>query len=121
MSASSLVRLVAGVVIASWSLAARAQLAGGGAPDIDYLRVAVALVFCLLLGVGVVVLLRRFSFRNLKHGGSAITVVGVVPLARGSTLYVVEFDGRRLLIGAGASGLRTLAEAGTAAPRTDAQ
>jgi flagellar biogenesis protein FliO len=120
VNCAAAIRIGGGLAGGLWLSPVAAQLAGGGAaPDVDYLRVVLALLFCLVLGVGVVVLLRRFAFRGGRTSGAGVSVVGVVPLGRGSTLYVIEFDGRRLLIGSSASGLRTLAQAASVAPATD--
>jgi flagellar biogenesis protein FliO len=122
VNCAAAIRIGGGLVGGLWLSPVAAQLAGGGAaPEVDYLRVVLALIFVLIVGVGAVLLLRRFAFRGGRTSGAGVSVVGVVPLARGSTLYVVEFDGRRLLIGASPSGLRTLAQAAPAAPSIDAK
>ena len=122
MNCAAAIRIGGGLVGGLWLSPLAAQLAGGGAaPEVDYLRVVLALIFVLIVGVGAVVLLRRFAFRGGRMTGAGVSVVGVVPLGRGSTLYVIEFDGRKLLIGSTASGLRTLAQTAPAAPATDAK
>jgi flagellar biogenesis protein FliO len=97
---------------------ATAQLAGGGgAPEIDLVRVVLALVVCLAVGVAALWLLRRYGgarFTALvpRDGQRRLHVVETTRLHVRATLYVVEFDGRRILIAADQNGVVRLAESG---------
>lgn len=95
-----------------------AQLTRGDqVPEINVLRVLLALVFCLGLAVAIIWWLKkgstqRFKFLTAPATASALRVVQSARLNNRATLYVVEFDGQRLLVGADPSGLVRLAQSG---------
>jgi flagellar biogenesis protein FliO len=103
----SMLRVLASALVA---LPAEARLTGtGGAPDIDFLRIAAALLLCLGLGIAAILLLRRHGTARFTPAASGdLRVVESVRLGRGA-LHVVEFDGQRLLLGTDANGSVTVA------------
>lgn len=86
--------------------AARAQLAGGGAvPEVDVVRLVVALLVCLGLGVAVIYFLRRHThLRRLPGSPSSVRIVESVRLGARGALYVVEFEGQKILLATDANG-----------------
>lgn len=84
----------------------RAQLAGGGAvPEVDTLRLGIALFVCLALGVAVILLMRRQGpLRRLPGGPASVRIVETVRLGPRGTLHVVEFEGQKILLAADANG-----------------
>jgi Flagellar biosynthesis protein, FliO len=98
--------LVLGGPTAAW-----AQLAGGGAvPEVDFVRLGLALSVCLALGVAVIFLLRRHTpIRRLPGSSSLVRVVETVRLGSRCALYVVEFDGQKILLATDANGAVSVA------------
>lgn len=105
-----LLRVAALLALAGPS-AAGAQLAGGGAvPEVDVLRLGVALLVCLALGVAVIFLLRRHTpLRRLPGSSSSVRIVETVRLGGRSALYVVEFEGQKILLATDANGAVSVA------------
>src|SRR5579863_1100922 len=87
-------------------------LAHGG---VDPLRVGLALAVCLALGVAAIFFLRR---RLLAQGGAGLgaartsakrlAVVETTRLNARATLYLVDYDGRTVLLVADAGGVKPL-------------
>lgn len=100
--------------------AVRAQLAGGGAvPEVDTLRLSIALFVCLALGVAVILLMRRQSpLRRLSGSPTSVRIIDTVRLGARGALYVVEFEGQKILLAADAKGVVSVA-AGPAGRDTD--
>ncbi|MCA9298530.1 MAG: flagellar biosynthetic protein FliO [Phycisphaerales bacterium] len=77
------------------------------------LRLLGVTALLLVLAVGVLYGLRRWSRRTDRLGSSAaIRVVGVRRVEPGKTLYIVEVDKERLLLGATEGGWSRLAKLG---------
>ncbi len=97
---------------------ALAQLAGGaGAPEIDLVRVALSLALCIAVGLAALWWLRRYGGARFSALGPRdqqrnLRIVETTRLHVRATLYIVEFDGRRILIAADQSGVVRLAESG---------
>lgn len=104
------------------ALPAQARLTGtGSAPDIDFLRIAAALLLCLGLGIAVILLLRRHgTARFTPAAAGGLRVVESIRLGRGA-LHVVEFDGRRLLLATDANGSVTVAQGSGVGPAREAR
>lgn len=92
---------------------------GGG-----ILRVLGSLVAVALLGVGAVYLLKRY-LPSLYHptfaGSSRIKVVEIRRLTPKTTLFLVELDGVRLLLGQHNDGITTLYEHRNASASNDSK
>lgn len=103
--------LRAGVVCAALPSTCLAQLASGGSgPDVSYVRVVLALLFCLVLGVGVLLILRRrLRVPSSTGDGKAVRIVATARLDMRTLLYVIEFDGRRILVARDAGHIMCLA------------
>lgn len=99
----------------SFGLAAgvEAQVLGSGAaPDVQPVRVAAALVVCLMIGLGVIYGLRRWmGRRGLNSDTTAIRLVESLRLDARRTLFVVDFEGQRILLAADGSGINRVASA----------
>ncbi|KGC03843.1 flagellar biosynthetic protein FliO [Burkholderia cepacia] len=91
--------------------------------DVDYVRVVLALVVCLALGVAIILLLRRRQSITAKwfepRAARLIRVVETTRLNAHATLHVVEYDGRRILLGTAPNGI-TLLDAAPAVSREPA-
>ncbi len=76
------------------------------------LRLAVVLPVLLLVLGGVLVAAKRGLIRlpGVGTGEQSLQVVQVHALGPGVRLAVLDFDGRRLLVGVGRDGVRLLAE-----------
>lgn len=104
---------LSGAAVPTW---AHAQLAGGGAaPEVDYLRVLAAIALCLGLAVLAIWWLKNNAVARLglatgKESGRTLRIVETARLHVRATLYVVEFDGRRILVSADPNGVVRLAE-----------
>lgn len=64
----------------------------------------------LLLIVGGLLLVRRWSQRGRAGGEEAIRVLARTGVARNAAVAVLAYEGRRFLVGAGEQGVRLLAE-----------
>jgi flagellar biogenesis protein FliO len=98
-----------------------AQLAGGGAtPEVDVVRLGIALLVCLTLGVAVIFLLRRHTpMRRLSGDTSSVRIIETVRLGGRSALHVVEFEGQKILLATDANGAVSVAatQAGSGAAK----
>ncbi len=75
----------------------------------DFWAVGVALLL-LLLFAGIALALRRLAGVRGLGGSQNIHVVGSRRLDMNTTLFIVEVEGRRLLVGSGRDGGRVLAD-----------
>ncbi|MCK6572874.1 flagellar biosynthetic protein FliO [Myxococcota bacterium] len=79
----------------------------------DLWAVGVAILMLLLFG-GVAYLVRRLGLGGaaglLTKNSADIQVVGARRLDLNATLYIVEVEGRRLLVGSGRDGARLVAD-----------
>jgi len=79
----------------------------------DFWAVGVAILMLLLFG-GVALVARRFGLGGgaglLSKSTPDIQVVGARRLDLNATLYIVEVNGRRLLVGSGRDGARLVAD-----------
>ena len=75
----------------------------------EWWAVGVALLLLLLFG-GLALAVRRFAGASGLGGSQHIVVIGARRLDLNCTLYIVEVDGRRLLVGSGRDGARLVAD-----------
>lgn len=75
----------------------------------DFWALGVALVMLLVFG-GVAYAIRRFAGPGALGGGQHLHVVGARRLDMNTTLFLVEVEGRRLLVGSGRGGARLVAD-----------
>jgi flagellar biogenesis protein FliO len=75
----------------------------------DLWAVGVAILMLLLFG-GVALAVRRFGGLGVTRGSADIQVVGARRLDLNATLYIVEVEGRRLLVSSGRDGARLVAD-----------
>ncbi len=102
-------------------LATRAAAQELSSPDLGGARLAVQAVAGLALVVGLVVLTRYLLLRLNPTGGGSVRLREVVRLSPQQALYVVEVEGRRLLVGQQVSLLCELRPAPAQAEPTFAQ
>ena len=121
--------LPAAATTSAWTAAAaQTKLAGGAGalPEFDYLRLLLALALCLVLGAGIIWWLKMRGLRLLRLPGAAesahrLRVVETTRLHLRAMLYVVEFDGRRVLIAADRNGIFRIAESGASEARASTE
>ncbi len=75
----------------------------------DLWAVGVAILMLLLFG-GMAFAVRRFGGLGAPRGSANIQVVGARRLDLNATLYIVEVEGRRLLVSSGRDGARLVAD-----------
>lgn len=79
-------------------------------PEVDTLRLGIALFVCLALGVAVILLMRRQSpMRRLSGSPTSVRIIDTVRLGTRGALYVVEFEGQKILLAADAKGVVSVA------------
>jgi flagellar protein FliO/FliZ len=79
---------------------------------VDFIRVGIALAFCLALGVIAILVIRRHqrvtgSVSRLP-GARRITVAETIRLGPRATLHLVEYDRRVILLASDATGVKML-------------
>lgn len=90
---------------------------------IDLYRIGGALFVCVVLGVAVVLALRRYG-RSLPGGGGTrsprkrLTIVETTRLAPRATLHLIEYDERRVLVVLHANGVSLLDAHAHSSPET---
>jgi hypothetical protein len=111
-------RIGASTLAIALPLAARAQSA---APAIGFrddsgelgalmLRSILAMIFIVVVAVAVLLVMRRYGIvPGARRGTGSLQVVETLRLAPRATLFVVDFGGRRLLLGHAEHGLTVIA------------
>lgn len=98
-------------MVSSAALAGPSLTGRDAAPDLNLLRVALALALCLIIGVAAIFWLKRKMPGRLLPGLSpSVRVVETARLGIRASLYVVEFDRRRFLLAADTNGIVSIAE-----------
>jgi len=87
--------------------AAAQTLGQGGGPEISWVRVIAALLFCLALAVGAALALRhrfRGSLRPPPTGERRLRLIETIRLSHQTDLCLLELDGQPFLFAASAHG-----------------
>ncbi|KAK47789.1 hypothetical protein BG58_40985 [Caballeronia jiangsuensis] len=81
------------------------------ASDISPLRIVAALVFCLLLGVAIIFLMRRWNIRGsafMPRSTGQLRLLQTLRLDARATLHLIEYGNTQLLLGCGPEGITSL-------------